>query len=541
MAFLLETTVGDLPIYVAAGDFFIYSVLIPEELLVDDYAEDLLQWNFMVSGGWGYGFYYEDGEPRKAIFSPLDFTGTQRLNDREPIIFYRRFEGFREDEEVYLELDQRISHILGIHWSNTHSAYCKLDELGDIKNVVEISIGDQGLLSVADFEDLELYLFLTDTVIVRVFDVTRFKGIPWSLEQSKTQEIHIDEGNSELHARLVVQGDAQSYLRGFQVIRRISSDETMIRVVQGGGREPKEYASFIALDWKHNETRECSCAPDKMASYFEASDLPFEVTPAFFRPEVLLKYKQHPEKYRLSERQITCRSTWFLQYDVNEEGQIHAYLCDLAHLPYKEQLYWKSFNESPKTGISKRAYKTDFLAEWDTDYDPLLSLKAKLRDFPLAVQYELAQPIWHIPESNNPFARLAYVVTDSPKEWEDQIMELSRVIIDCLEKKNLRKVARALGCDDPALGSINLLRLCLANLAIEEEVVDEIVEPLKSLWEIRSRGIAHFGDSVPDLDLREHHASLVTSLDHSMRTLGELIEQHYFDISKEGALLRGDN
>jgi hypothetical protein len=145
ISFLLRATVGNLPIYVAFGDFFMYSVLVPENALVDDYIEDLLRWNFMVSEGWGYGFHYQDGEPRKAIFPPLDSTGTQRLDGREPVIFYRRFEGFKEGTEVYLELNQRVSHILGVHWSNTHSAYCKLDELGDIKNVVDVSTSDQGL------------------------------------------------------------------------------------------------------------------------------------------------------------------------------------------------------------------------------------------------------------------------------------------------------------------------------------------------------------------------------------------------------------
>ena len=538
ISFLLGATVGNLPIYVAFGDFCMYSVLIPENVLVDDYIEDLLQWNFMVSEGWGYGFYYQDGEPRKAIFPPLDSTGTQRLDGREPVIFYRRFEGFKEGREVYLELNQRVSHILGVHWSKTHSAYCKLDELGDIKNVVDVSTGDQGWLAIADFEELELYLFLTDTAIVRVFDVTRFKGIPWSQEDLEEKEVHIEEGNSELHARRVVQGNAQSYLRGFQVIRRVSSDETMTRVVEGRSREVKEYASFIALDWKHGVVAECSCAPADLGNYFVESDLPFQISPAFFRPEVMLKYKQDPDKYTVEERTITCRGTWSVRYDINEAGQVHVYLRDLGNLPYEEQLYWKSFNEAPKAGISQRAYKTDFLAEWDNEYDPLSSLKQILGNFPLAMQFGMKRPIWEAPDSVNPFSRLAYVVTDSSKEWKDQILELSRVVVDRFSKNDIRKVARALSCDDPALGSLKLLRTCLANLGVDNEVIMEIIGPLETLWQLRSDGIAHFGDSTPDMNLREHYASLLTSIDSSMRLLAELVEQEYFDITQDGQILR---
>ncbi|WP_446808486.1 hypothetical protein ACH50O_14495 [Methylomonas sp. 2BW1-5-20] len=97
-----------------------------------------------------------------------------------------------------------------------------------------------------------------------------------------------------------------------------------------------------------------------------SSDLPFATSPAFFRPEVLLKYKADPDKYQIESRSIHCRGGWFLKsFDINEAGQVHAYLCDLSHLPYAEQLYWKSFNEPPKAGISTRAYRSDFLAQWD--------------------------------------------------------------------------------------------------------------------------------------------------------------------------------
>ena len=91
--------------------------------------------------------------------------------------------------------------------------------------------------------------------------------------------------------------------------------------------------------------------------------MPFELSPAFFRPEVLLKYKADRDKYTVDEvRQfISCRGAWGLEsHDVNDSGQVHAYLCYLRHLPYQEQLHWKSHNEEPKGTISKRAFENDF-------------------------------------------------------------------------------------------------------------------------------------------------------------------------------------
>ena len=214
-----------------------------------------------------------------------------------------------------------------------HNAYCKLDHLGDIKPVVETSRTDQGLLALADLRELDFYMYLTDTVLVRVFDLMRYEGIPLSIDGSE-ELMHIEYENTELHARLIISDNTQSYLRGFQIIHRISSDERMQLILEGKDLKPKQYVSFIALDWKQKEVHECSCAPADLASYFEESDLPFQVTPAFFRPEVMLKYKQNPDKYSFVQRQISCRGTWSLRYDINEQGQAHAYLCDLQNLPF---------------------------------------------------------------------------------------------------------------------------------------------------------------------------------------------------------------
>ena len=123
-------------------------------------------------------------------------------------------------------------------------------------------------------------------------------------------------------------------------------------------------------------------------------------------------------------------------------------------------------------------------------------------------------------------------MTDSPKEWEDQILELSRVIIDNLDKGNLRKVAKSLNCDDPQLGSLKLLRACLENQSVDPDVIEEIMQPLEELWFLRSKGIAHFGDSVPKTDLKIHFSTLLTHIDKAMRNLAELINKGLFNIAK---------
>jgi len=67
----------------------------------------------------------------------------------------------------------------------------------------------------------------------------------------------------------------------------------------------------------------------------------------------LHRFKADPEKYSLDDRSITCRNAWYLKsYDINEAGQVHAYIGDLARLPIEEQRYWQSFNEWSNGSIS---------------------------------------------------------------------------------------------------------------------------------------------------------------------------------------------
>ena len=62
--------------------------------------------------------------------------------------------------------------------------------------------------------------------------------------------------------------------------------------------------------------------------------------------------------------------------------------CDLRDLPYRVQLYWKSFNEDPKAGISEGALRMDFLKQRVGTIDALGRIKRVLR------QWEQADVPW---------------------------------------------------------------------------------------------------------------------------------------------------
>ncbi len=512
-------------------------MFVPRGRLIGDYVDDILSWNLSSGEEWGYGLEYDEitHEPRKVVSPPLDRTDSKILDNSEPIFFHRFFQGYTEHTN-YVELNQKFAQISDIHWVAKRGAYCKLDDRGDLLDVSQV-IDDKIRYSTVLRDALDFYMFLTDSVLIRVFDVTRFSD-PISVAGDERTTVLYEDKNGGLYARKTTATASASngqaaWMRGFQILEPQKSEDEMIRELDTGITTEREYATFIAQDWKHNDIRECSSDPSNLGNYFVQSDLPYGTSPAFFNPEVLSKYKHDPDKYSIGDRMITCRGTWDIRYDINREGQVHALLTDLGYLPFQEQLYWKSFNENPKGSISERSYMTDFKGQWYSSNDPLQSLKRNLETFPSVTYKDGSLHVWSLPTgfSNDDLSRLTYVVTESRKEWQDQILLLAKVIVEGLRKPTLRKIAAYLQCDDSQLGSIKLLKACLQKKQVEVSRMETVTEPLETLWHLRSSIAAHAGGSIPDGDLKLYHRQLALACDKSMQELASLIREHYLDVS----------
>ena len=196
-----------------------------------------------------------------------------------------------------------------------------------------------------------------------------------------------------------------------------------------------EYVEFITQDWRNKRITNISTSPSATTNYFQAghNHLPFELSPAFFNPEVLLRYKGDREKYTIEERNIICRDVWILRdYDINEAGQVHAYICDLRKLPHQEQLYWKSFNEMPRASISERALTNDFRAEWVRISDPLSEVKT------LLLQWSERDVRWWKLRDQRLVNRVSVPRTHSRDEWAGSFKDLSKLIIEGFHIKGIR-------------------------------------------------------------------------------------------------------
>jgi hypothetical protein len=378
LSFLRQNARADELVIYASGKYtFINAVAVANDRLTPIDREDLMGWSFnpytsiasYVTGGGRDDVWVERG---------LSGTGTKTLKDALQLIFGRTFEGWSGPGRNYYELHQEYAHLADIHWRPEMRAYCRFDEHGDLDPVVSVTSredkGSNMALVSFKWEPLEEYLAVSDASLLRMFGFTllRRSGFSgWSNEPT----LEFQESDHFFYRRKVMPGYA-AYTRGVQIIRPRRAKEAIFTGITDRlfGQKNKEYVEFIAYDWRNSRVAKISTDPSATTNYFNAqgNSLPFELSPVFFRPEVLLKYKADRDKYTVGERDVSCRAAWHLEaIDVNEAGQVHAYICYLHRLPYAEQLHWLSFNEPPKASISKRAIINDFENQFVTFMEPL--------------------------------------------------------------------------------------------------------------------------------------------------------------------------
>ena len=476
----------DIIIYASHKHFFIHATFIPDVKLDDPTIEDLLRWNHNPFSTWGISCSHE----KIWIDGPLAIAGSELLSNGEQIIFGRFFDGTYPPRN-YFELEQKISHVLDIHFIPERNSWCRLDNEGNLEDVVkiiELEESPKGTIITAKKDVLRVYSSINNFSLLRMFDFTRFKSKNFTGWNNKGQPKKFD-GHDQIFGELVICDGIGSYSRGIQVTNINISKERIRSNMWGGSEsdEPKEYATFIAHDWKNDRTEEISCDPSSLSNYFTKSELPYGTSPAFFNPEVLLKYKSDREKYQLESRSISCRGSWHLKtFDINEAGQVHTYLTYLGDLPYKEQLHWKQYNEKSKAPLSERAVTTDFKGQFYDEYDPLPSLKYKLEEL------HRSKVSWWTLNDINELKKVHYPYTPSLDEWMDELLNLDQLVVEGLEAGWLRKKAKELKrSPNITIGGIKLTEECLIGLGFDEVYAFELMSPFHDIHNLRSKLKGH--------------------------------------------------
>ncbi len=400
----------------------------------------------------------------------------------------------------HYELLQNFVHAIGMFFNNKNGTYTLINEDGDIE-VKAVTIFEPSFeLVLFERKALDYYLGYSKHFLVRFFELK---------ELGEQQKWKIDNLNTPNRKRRVYHYEEIPWCKGAEIIQPIYTVE---QIEQGN---QKKYESFIILDFKHKQIAECSCAPDMLDNYYKDTGKPFGASPAFFDPEVLSEYKNNHERYEVTERGIYCYGAWSLRpYSINEEGQVHAYIYGLGQLPHKEQLHWKKYNKEPKAGISKVAYNTDFLAEFDETKCPLRTIKQYFANFPAYIVNNEKFILWN-PKGGDIdvlFNQIHPVITDIKKDYKDYLLNLCILIIDGLDEKTIRHLVSA----DTEEKTLVCLEMLLNKWRSKN--TDTILKAIRKLQRERSKHGGH-GGGVIDFDIKEAALNLTQELSEAVALL----------------------
>lgn len=484
VAFLKELARGDeILIHAYGPQLLISGTLAPLAQITPADQDDLLNGYVDSNASWCIQKSYGGGhEHRVYLEPPYSSPGCRSLAGGEPLFFKRTFHGVDVPQEI--ELSQKLIHCLALHFMPDRSAYCRLDQRGDIEEVVRVARRYEGdkdkeiTIITIIAKDLATYMTLSSMALVYFFDFTRydksFNG--WSNEGRKKHSA------PDLFYNTGV-GHNASFTSGRMIIRPTTTvDDLVAEWKEELNPTKRQYATFKIFDRKNNCEVETSCGPDSISNYFVKNDLPWEISPAFFRPDVLHRFKADPDKFSMEHRSISCRGAWYLKgFDINEAGQVHAYIGDLAKLPLEEQLYWQSFNEWPKGSISKRAFENDILGEFSSEYDPLESLKRKVE------RLNKGKLDWWSSRSDAIIAAARYPASDSVREWGDEIMALDQLIVEGFLPKSIKSMLQPGSTPlDPNWGSLRLLQEYATQKGRTADEAKSLLSPLRELHSLRT-------------------------------------------------------
>lgn len=417
---------------------------------------------------------------------PRDATNSSHEPaDASCLVFGRSLDGQSGETGSYLEVSQTYVHQARIHWRPEQRAYSRFDHHGDWEDVVSLTQKGEGRnIALASFrrQDLDLHLIASESVLVRSFDFTLFRP-PFDLGVHERPAVErLMRPTDDFIYRTIAKGDGCCSIRGFQIVRpKLSEREAhyLARTDRLPTEDEAPPIEFQVQDMRDGTVVKVSTDPATTRTYFEPDrdDLPYETSPAFFRPEVLAKYRADRDKYTLHGGWITCRGAWSLRgYSINDAKQVAVYICDLRGLPREEQVYWSSFNEPPKAGLSKRAITTDFLGEWPDEPTPREALVNQLQ------RWHTENVDWWEWKADGEPNHLTVPRTGSRDEWAEAFLTLSHAVIEGFQVKALRRrlqqAEQSFGEDERSIKLLERLLHAAGKLDADEQ--------LKTLREIQA-------------------------------------------------------
>lgn len=411
-----------------------FCALVPEDRISEVMGHD--SWDLLIGDGQpGFSQSYGGQKPATTYHR---FGGRDSV---EPLVFKRSFDGLKPD---YIELSEEFRHLMRLYHDRHNDRYLRFDENGNEDVVAEVS---REIVRIKT-RPLRQFLAARRLHLAIYFDWVAFAS---SYPAGSQEALEAEVARPDLRYSLrfgdhTLHDSAFSRLLGKRLIPPLALEECGIWPYEEKAKPGADF--IIGLD-QNGKPIEHSCDPEGLSNLFGKNPgAPHFLTPVVFRREVLKKYFDHPEKYEVSDGYLRCAGLWGLRMDNDSDDRVTVFLGDLGEsLGHEEQLHWRSHNIPPLgdgKDISPTNQRRAFEGEFADPSSPELVFKYKLTEFQerwdRQFGWQLVRPLRD--EDGHVLKKLRVPLTSSMAEFEDQLLGLTKVLVDSLNDKEL---AKALG------------------------------------------------------------------------------------------------
>lgn len=432
-------------------------------------------WDLHIGDGQpGFEFTYNKGK-ETAVYHRF-------FDEVEPLVVKRYFHGMKDN---YCEVSEEFRYYFNLYEDRRNNKFILIHDDGDEEDVILISDSTIKI----KLRLIKKFLAVKDMALALYFSIDRFSektveelGLKNFQEKKSGENFVYSIGLRNWQFGSNDSRKSHAFLLGKKIIYGLKNFKPRIN----DDEEEKKYIDFIiGVDDEGKEVLH-SCDEDRLSNYFGKNPgEPHFLTPVLFKREVLAKYYSQPEKFSVEDGYLRCGGLWGLRMDNNNPDFVMVFLGDLGHLFYKEQQYWRTFNILTKGKMSHVAWARGFEAQFTDPEKSDLFFKQKFTYFQEIWKkkfgWELFKPLGKDDEHHIKTLRIP--LTEDQKEFDEQVLSLTKIIIDSLNEKELEKASN-IKID----GSINKLEKFLESEGLK---FDEMLKFLRNLQSLRSSSVAH--------------------------------------------------
>lgn len=419
---------------------------------------------------------------------------------------------FHSLETSQLHLNLEFVFLFNLLWGEDGDYYA-VDECGEKTPVVKfeedrVRVRTKYLLSYMAAKQL-LYVQFVDS---RLGSAEHY---PYDAERIDFQ---VHRGDSYNYFLCLTSNKARDYLFSMIYSRSVVDPPAVEECGIWPYEKDEEYPEFIVGELPNGEFRRFTCEESKLGNYFGGNpDAPHYLTPVYFKPGVLDKYRKSSH-YEVTEYRLRCGSQWGVEIDNTDPSRVMVFLGDLGRdLPESERRHFLSYEMSPADQhISADVAARDFFNMWVGPEGPvskLLLARESLNDSWMQAFGTNLYREYHEDDASIE-QRVKVPQAGDEEGFETVIISLSRILVDYIDESQFKGSEKS--------GGLNKLQEFLGERGITCDL-----KPLRILQELRSTGVAHSKgrhyERARDAYLTGNQAKDVMSLLESLTSmLGEL-------------------